>query len=93
MDGRSSLHGVHSATHACMHACVNKAWSAAGRSCCCFRHCKLILPLCQEGLASPVFQRRLRRLSHLSSERAYPPDDEAWAGAPAFKKLHHSKVT
>eukprot|EP00983_Pelagomonas_calceolata_P008708 284129-Pelagomonas_calceolata.AAC.8 len=30
MSGRSSLHGAHSATHAC-----HKAWSAAGRSCCC----------------------------------------------------------
>eukprot|EP00983_Pelagomonas_calceolata_P131705 1161803-Pelagomonas_calceolata.AAC.2 len=26
-------------TQLCMHACVNKAWSAAGRSFCCPRHC------------------------------------------------------
>eukprot|EP00983_Pelagomonas_calceolata_P095088 1157965-Pelagomonas_calceolata.AAC.2 len=62
MNARSSLHGAHSA----IHACVNKAWSAAGRSGCCPRHCTSMPPLCQEGLASPIFQRRLHRFPHLS---------------------------
>eukprot|EP00983_Pelagomonas_calceolata_P030179 946151-Pelagomonas_calceolata.AAC.1 len=47
---------------------MNKAWSAAGRSYCCPRHCMSKLHLCQEGLALPNFQRRLRRFPHMSRE-------------------------
>eukprot|EP00983_Pelagomonas_calceolata_P020091 633659-Pelagomonas_calceolata.AAC.1 len=47
-----------------MHAFVNKAWSA-GKSCCCPRNYISMPPLFQEGQASPIFQRRLRRFPHL----------------------------
>eukprot|EP00983_Pelagomonas_calceolata_P010370 336240-Pelagomonas_calceolata.AAC.5 len=53
------------------HACVNKAWSAAGRSCCCPRHCMSMPPLCLEGLALPTFQCRLRCFPRLSASQLF----------------------
>eukprot|EP00983_Pelagomonas_calceolata_P035605 1114757-Pelagomonas_calceolata.AAC.3 len=52
-----SSYGRHPAVH---------AWPAAGGSCCCPRHCISMPPLSQEGLAAPIFQRRLRHSPHLS---------------------------
>eukprot|EP00983_Pelagomonas_calceolata_P066886 1149248-Pelagomonas_calceolata.AAC.5 len=52
-----------------MHACVNKTRSAAGTSCCCPRHCMSMPTLCQEGQASPTFQRRLQSFPHLIAKR------------------------
>eukprot|EP00983_Pelagomonas_calceolata_P048323 1141013-Pelagomonas_calceolata.AAC.4 len=66
MNGKSSTPCDCSA----MHACVNKALA------CCRKvlllpqalnvnaTCILMPPLCQEGPASPIFQRRLRRFPH-----------------------------
>eukprot|EP00983_Pelagomonas_calceolata_P101174 1158664-Pelagomonas_calceolata.AAC.8 len=58
----------------CMHACVNEAWSA-GMSVCCPMHCISMPPLCQEGLAAPIFQSRLRRFTHLSGVATPPAAD------------------
>eukprot|EP00983_Pelagomonas_calceolata_P072596 1151783-Pelagomonas_calceolata.AAC.2 len=60
MNGRSSLHGAHSAMHA-------STWHGLlqDRSSCHPRHCIPMPPLCQGGQALPIFQR-LRCLPHLS---------------------------
>eukprot|EP00983_Pelagomonas_calceolata_P072525 1151760-Pelagomonas_calceolata.AAC.3 len=42
------------------------AWSAVRTSCCCFGRCISMPPMGEEGLALPIFQRRLRHFPHLS---------------------------
>lgn len=40
-----------------------------GRTCCCPRHSISLSPLCEKGMAPPVFQRRLKHFHHLSPKK------------------------